>query len=108
MRGGRTFRTFLSFMKAATLSPLDAIWHLSNLFLPAWGVAALMALVVKVIWRKDASQLSWRTLLLWGGAGGSMATVLAVIALGRDGSMAGYGLMVLGVTLPLWGLTLRR
>lgn len=90
------------------MSPLDAFWHLSNLFLPAWAVAALMALSVKLIWRQAAGGLGWRPLLLWGGAGGSMATVLAVFALGKDGTMAGYGLMLAGVTLPIWALTLRR
>ena len=25
------------------MSPLDAFWHLANLFAPAWGLAALLA-----------------------------------------------------------------
>lgn len=90
------------------MTPLDAVWHLSNLFLPAWGVALLMATSIKLLWRKSSSGLTWRQLALWGAAGGSMGAVAAMMLLGRDGTMAGYGLVLLGVTLPQWGLTYRK
>lgn len=87
---------------------LDAFWHFGNLFLPAWVVAALMAVSVKALWREASNGLTWRQLTLWGGIGGSMGTLAALLLLGRDGSMIGYGLMLVGVTLPQWGLSFRR
>ena len=89
------------------LSPLDAFWHLSNLFAPAWSVAALMALGAKLLWRRELKTRSWQNLTLWGGVGGSLALLLALLLLGRDGKMAGYGLMLLGISLPQCYLSLR-
>lgn len=89
------------------MSPLDALWHLTNLLAPAWVVAALMAAGLKLFWRRELKSLSWLPLVLWGGLGGCVGTVLALALLGRDGKMAGYGLMILSIALPQWGLTLR-
>ncbi|WAC73139.1 hypothetical protein OU995_27185 [Roseateles sp. SL47] len=89
------------------MNPLDVVWHLCNLFLPAWAVAALMAGALKLLWRERARGIRWAHLALWGAAGGSMATVFAVLLIGRDGSMGGYAAILAGVTLPQWGLTWR-
>lgn len=86
------------------MSPLDAFWHLANLFAPAWGLSALLALMIKVIWRREAGALAWRRLWGWGGAGGTVAIVATLLLLGRDGRMAGYALLLLGVALPQWWL----
>lgn len=86
------------------MSPLDAFWHLTNLFAPAWGVAALLAAAVKLVWRRDAAALPWRRLWVWGGLGGSLALIAALAWLGRDGKMLGYGLLLLGISLPQWWL----
>ena len=86
------------------MSPLDAFWHLANLFLPAWGVAALLALAVKGLWRRQARGLAWRRLWVWGGVGGSLALIAVLAWLGRDGRMLGYALLLLGVALPQWWL----
>ncbi|PTT76644.1 hypothetical protein DBR42_26610 [Pelomonas sp. HMWF004] len=86
------------------MSPLDAFWHLANLFAPAWGLAALLALAIKGLWWREAKSLAWRRLWVWGGAGGSLALIAALALLGRDGKMAGYALLVLGVALPQWWL----
>ena len=91
------------------MSPLDAFWHIANLFAPAWGLAALLAVAIKGLWRREASRLSWRRLWLWGAAGGTAAVIIALVLLGRDGRMAGYALLVLGVALPQWvALSFRR
>jgi len=90
------------------LSPLDALWHIANLFAPAWAVAALVAVAAKLLWRRELKSLAWRRLALWGAAGGSLAVVAALVLLGHDGKMLGYGLMLLGISLPQWWLMLRR
>lgn len=84
------------------MSPLDAFWHIANLFAPAWGLAALLAVVIKGLWRREVK--SWRMLWAWGASGGSAAVVISLILFGRDGRMAGYALLVLGVALPCWYL----
>jgi len=86
------------------MSPLDAFWHVANLFAPAWGLAALLAAAIKGLWRREARALAWRRLWGWGAAGGCAAVLVAWLLLGRDGRMAGYGLLVLGVALPQWWL----
>jgi len=86
------------------MSPLDAFWHVANLFAPAWGLAALLALAIKALWRRQAGALRWLRLWAWGGLGGAAAIVLALVLLGRDGSMAGYALLIVGVALPQWWL----
>lgn len=89
------------------MSPIDAFWHIANLFAPAWGLAALLALALKGLWRRELKALRWTRLWAWGGVGGSLAIVAALVLLGRDGRMAGYALLVLGVALPQWWLGLR-
>lgn len=86
------------------MSPLDAFWHLANLFAPAWGLAALLAVAIKLAWRREAKSLRWLRLWGWGAAGGAVAVIAALVLLGRDGKMAGYALLVLGVALPQWWL----
>lgn len=87
---------------------VNALGHLINLFAPAWGVAALMAVAIKLVWRREHLALSWRRLLLWGGSGGTVAVLVALAWLAHDGTMLGYGLLLLGVVLPQWWLMLRR
>ena len=86
------------------MSPLDAFWHIANLFAPAWGLAALLAVAVKGLWRREPRALRWTRLWAWGAAGGALAVVISLVALGRDGKMAGYALLVLGVAVPQWWL----
>jgi hypothetical protein len=90
------------------MSPLDAFWHVANLFAPAWGVALLVAFAAKLIWRGDLKSVPWRRLAVWGAAGGSIAVIAALVLLGRDGRMAGYALMLVGITLPMGWLLARR
>jgi hypothetical protein len=90
------------------VNPLDAFWHLANFFAPAWFVAALLALLSKLLWRRSVGTLSWQRLALWGGIGGSLGLLAALVLLGRDGKMLGYGLMLMGVVLPQWGLQLKQ
>ncbi|TXI22915.1 MAG: hypothetical protein E6Q67_05485 [Roseateles sp.] len=86
------------------MSPLDAFWHLANLLLPPWALAALLAGAIKGVWWRSTRTLAWQRLWLWGGLGGSVALGLTLAWLGRDGRMAGYALLLLGVALPQWWL----
>ncbi|MFG6487623.1 hypothetical protein ACG04R_13150 [Roseateles sp. BYS78W] len=86
------------------MSPLDAFWHIANLFAPAWGLAALLAAAIKLAWWREAKPLRWWRLWGWGATGGVAAVVISLAVLGRDGRMAGYALLVLGVALPQWWL----
>ena len=51
--------------------------------------------------------LSGSGLALWGGVGGSLGLLAALVLLGRDGKMLGYGLMLLVVALPQWALQIK-
>ena len=90
------------------MSPLDAFWHLSNFFAPAWVVAAVVAAFAKLLWRREFSLVPWRRLAFWGGLGGSLGLLAALVGMGQDGSMAGYGLLLLTVVLPQWWLGARK
>ena len=96
------------FESAHRLSPIDAFWHITNLFAPAWIVAALMAFFIKLLWRRELKALAWRRLALWGAAGGSLGLIAALAWLGHDGKMLGYGLMLVGISLPQSVLMIRR
>jgi hypothetical protein len=90
------------------MSLLDAFWHLTNFLAPACVVAALMAVGLKLLWRRELKALPWHRLTLWGALGGCLGLIAALVLLGRDGHVAGYGLMIVAIALPQWGLTLRR
>ena len=90
------------------MNPLDAFWHITNLFAPAWIVATLLAVAAKLLWRRDLRTIAWQRLALWGAAGGSLAVAGALALTGHDGKMAGYGLMLVGISLPQWLLMIRR
>lgn len=90
------------------VSPLDAFWHLGNFLLPAWFVAGTVAALMKLLWRAELKNRPWRQLWLWGGVGGTLGLLLALLLLGHDGKMLGYGLMLLAIALPQAWLSLRR
>ncbi len=89
------------------MNPLDALWHFGNLFGPAWWVAGLLAALVKLLWRRELKTHAWSALAWRGAVGGSLGLVLALVLLGRDGKMAGYGLMLIGISLPQAWLLLK-
>lgn len=63
---------------------------------------------MKLLWRQELKSQGWRRLWLWGGAGGSLGLVAALVLLGHDGKMLGYGLMLLAIALPQAWVSLRR
>ena len=84
------------------MGPLDAIWHLSNFFLPALGLGALAAGLAKLLWRRELAAIPYRR-LAWPACAACAAVVLAgLVLLGRDGKMATYAAKVAACALTLW------
>jgi hypothetical protein len=84
------------------MGPIDAFWHLLNFFAPALAVGALTAGLAKLAWRRELAGTRWAQLALWASAGGALALAAALLAFGRDGTVAGYALLVAACTLALW------
>ena len=89
------------------MGPLDAVWHLLNFFAPAVGVGCITPLLAKLLWRRSLRG-SLPRLVAWTSLGGGLGLIAALVLFGRDGRMAGYGLLVLGAALALWWAGLRR
>ncbi len=86
---------------------MDVIWHLLNFFAPAVGVGFVTPLLAKLLWRR-ALQGSPLRLVAWTSGGAALGLVAALVLFGRDGRMAGYGLLIAGAALALWWVGLRR
>jgi glucose-6-phosphate-specific signal transduction histidine kinase len=89
------------------VSPIDALIHLVNFFLPAVVVAALAAALAKLMWRRELKSVAWRRLAVWAAIAAAAALVTGLLLFGRDGKMATYGLMLLTCAAALawagWG-----
>lgn len=90
------------------MSPLDALWHVLNFFAPALGVGLISATLAKFLWRRSLKATAWRRLVAWTAAANAIALLAALLLLGRDGSMLGYGAMLLSCSLSLWWAGLRN
>ena len=88
--------------KGFFLSPLTAVWHLLNLFVPALGLGLLSAAGAKLLWRRELGALRWWRLALRAAAAAAGATLAGLWWFGQDGHMATYGAMVLAAALALW------
>jgi hypothetical protein len=84
------------------MSPIDALWHLLGLFMPALATGALAAGAAKWLWRADLKGSRWVRLTLWSASAGSLALLAGLAAFGRDGRMLSYAMMVLATALALW------
>lgn len=89
------------------MGPVDALWHLLNFFAPALGVGVITAAMARLVWRRELQGARFARLALWAVAGCAVGLVAALVAFGRDGKMAGYGLMLLGCAATLWWAGLR-
>ena len=87
---------------ATTMGPLDALWHLTNLFVPALALGALAAALAKLSWRRALAGVSWRQLAGPACATCAVVTLAGLLLFGRDGKMATYGAMVLACAVTLW------
>jgi hypothetical protein len=84
------------------MGPLDALWHLLNLFAPALGVGLIASVATKLLWRRELAGVSLRRLVAWACAAGALITIVGLVIFGRDGRMATYGAMLAGCALALW------
>jgi hypothetical protein len=84
------------------MGPLDALWHLLNLFAPALGVGLLASAATKLLWRRELASVSLARLVVWACSAGALVTVAGLVVFGRDGRMATYGAMIAGCALALW------
>ncbi|MFT3953417.1 MAG: hypothetical protein QM722_03130 [Piscinibacter sp.] len=89
------------------MGPVDALWHLLNFFAPALGVGVITAAMARLVWRRELQATGLGRLALWACAGCAVGLVAALVLFGRDGKMAGYGLMLLCCSLTLWWAGLR-
>jgi hypothetical protein len=78
-----------------------------NFFAPAVGVGCITPLLAKLIWRRSL-QGGLPRLVAWTSLGAALGAVAALVLFGRDGRMAGYGLLVAGAAVALWWTGLRR
>ena len=84
------------------MGPLDALWHLANLFLPALMLAALSAGLAKLLWRRDLARVRWLALAGTAAVAGCGVTLAGLLVFGRDGRMATYAALVLACAAALW------
>jgi hypothetical protein len=84
------------------MGPLDAFWHLLNLFVPAVATGLLAAAAAKLLWRRELGAVPWRRLAVPAALAGSAVTLAGLVVFGRDGRMATYAAMVLVTALTLW------
>ncbi|MEY2892545.1 MAG: hypothetical protein RJA98_2453 [Pseudomonadota bacterium] len=83
------------------MGPIDALWHLVNLFLPAAMLAALASALAKVIWRSELKSVAWWRLCKAAALAAGAATVAGLLLLGQDGKMVTYAAMVLASAAAL-------
>ena len=83
------------------LSPVDIVWHVLNLLAPALGVAALAALLARLLMRRSFATIGWARLLGWPAAAALVATMAGLAVYGRDGRIETYVALVLAVALGL-------
>jgi hypothetical protein len=81
---------------------LDGLWHLLNFFAPALAVGALAAGLTKLVWYRELKTVTWARLAAWAVVTGAGVLVAGLVLTGRDGKMATYGAMVVGIALSLW------
>lgn len=84
------------------MGPLDAINHLLNFFLPVLCVGGLTVAGVKLLWRRELRDVSWRRLLAGAWGAGAVAWVASLWLTGHDGQMLGYVLLGLANALGVW------
>jgi hypothetical protein len=84
------------------MGPLDAFWHLANLFVPSLGLGALAAALAKLVWRRELATVAWARLAKPACLVCAAITLGGLALFGHDGRMATYGAMVAACAITLW------
>jgi hypothetical protein len=84
------------------MGPIDVIWHVSNLFLPALMLGALASALAKLLWRRELAAVPWKKLAGPACAACAAVVLAGLVITGRDGRMATYAAMVLACAATLW------
>ena len=84
------------------MGPLDALWHVTNLFVPALALGVLSAALAKLLWRRELAAVGWGRLALPAAVACAFVTLAGLVAFGRDGRIATYAGMVVACALTLW------
>jgi hypothetical protein len=84
------------------MGPVDAFWHLSNLFGPALGMALLAPGLAKLLWRRELKAARWPSLVVWTFGACALVLLAGLLLTGRDGRMATYAALVLVSAGVLW------
>jgi hypothetical protein len=91
------------------MSALDALLHLMNFMLPAALLGGVAAGLAKLLWLKPLRRVAWMALAAWASAAALAAAVAGLAITGRDGTVLGYGAMVLACAAALgWAGWVRR
>lgn len=91
------------------MSFLTLFWHLANFIAAPLAVAALLVLLAKgLVWRQPLRALTWKRLWLEASLAALAGQIAALALWGVEGKLAGYGLMLVLMVLPLgWRLARR-
>ena len=84
------------------MGPLDAIWHVLNLFGPAIGLALVASSLAKWLWRRELAAVPWPGLVQWVAVACCLVTLGGLTLTGRDGKMLTYLAMVVACAAVLW------
>ncbi|MEO7243617.1 MAG: hypothetical protein ABIX12_00480 [Rubrivivax sp.] len=84
------------------MNPLDAVWHLLNLFAVAAITGLITASAVKALWWRELAGVTWRRLAAWAVGACAAVSVGGLVLLGQDGRIVTYGVMVAVCALTLW------
>jgi hypothetical protein len=84
------------------MGPLDLLWHLTNLFVPAIGLGLVSAGLAKLAWRRALAPVPYWRLAGSTAAVAAIVTVAGLVITGQDGRMVTYAAMVLAAATLLW------
>lgn len=84
-----------------------ALNHILNFFLPALGVAALMATMSKLLLRSSLRGVGWLPLFLRTAVCNVVVSVACLILTLHDGSMMQYSLLIVSSALAVWARSLK-
>jgi len=84
------------------MDAVQQMWHGVNLLLLPCGLAAIHASICKLLWRRELGAVSWWRLAGWCGVAAAVAGAAGAAWTGHDGSMLGYGAMVVALAAATW------